>query len=57
MKNLNQLESELNAIASQLKDAKSDRDLENSLNKRKEEIENEIRKLKMFVMKKGYSNR
>ncbi len=54
MKNLNQLESELNAIASQLKDANGDRDLENSLNKRKEEIENEIRKLKMFVLTKGF---
>jgi hypothetical protein len=57
MKNLHELESELNAIASQLKDANGDRDLENSLKKRKRELENEIRKLKMFVMKKGYSNR
>jgi hypothetical protein len=55
MKNLHELESELKAIELQLQQAKSDRDLENSLKKRKEEIENEIRKLKMFVMTKGFS--
>jgi len=54
MKNLHELESELKAIELQLQQAKSDRDLENSLKKRKEEIENEIRKLKMFVLTKGF---
>jgi uncharacterized coiled-coil DUF342 family protein len=54
MKNLNELESELKAIASQLKDANGDRDLENSLKKQKKELENEIRKLKMFLMTKGF---
>jgi hypothetical protein len=54
MKNLHELESELKAIELQLQQAKGDRDLENSLNKRKEEIENEIRKLKMFVLTKGF---
>ena len=57
MKNLNQLESELKAIELQLQQVKGDRDLENSLNRRREELENEIRKLKMFVLTKGYSNR
>ena len=55
MKNLNELESELKAIELQLQQAKSDHDLENSLNKRKGDLENEIRKLKMFVMYKRVS--
>jgi uncharacterized coiled-coil DUF342 family protein len=54
MKNLNELESELKAIASQLKDANGDRDLENSLKKQKRKLENEIRKMKMFVMTRGF---
>ena len=54
MKNLNELESELKAIELQLQQAKSDHDLENSLNRRKGEIENEIRKLKMFVLTNGF---
>jgi hypothetical protein len=57
VKSISDLETELRLIRSNLEATNGDRDLENSLNKRKEEIENEIRKLKMFVMKKGYSNR
>jgi hypothetical protein len=55
MKNLHELESELKAIELQLQQAKGDRDLENSLKKQKREIENEIRKLKMFLITKGFS--
>jgi len=54
MKSVSELESELKVIASQLKDANGDQDLENSLNKQKRELENEIRKLKMFLMTKGF---
>ena len=54
MKNLHELESELKAIELQLQQAKGDRDLENSLKKQTRELENEIRKLKMFVMTKGF---
>ena len=54
MKSVSELESELKAIASQLKNANGDHDLENSLKKQKRELENEIRKLKMFVMIKGF---
>ena len=54
MKNLNELESELKAIELQLQQVKGDRDLENSLKKRKGQLENEIRKLKMFVLTKGF---
>jgi hypothetical protein len=54
MKNLNELESELKAIELQLQQVKGDRDLENSLKKQKKELENEIRKLKMFVITKGF---
>lgn len=54
MKNLNELELELKAIELQLQQAKCDRDLQNSLKKRKGEIENEIRKLKIFVITQGF---
>jgi hypothetical protein len=54
MKNLHKLESEFKAIELQLQQVKGDRDLENSLKKQKRKLENEIRKLKMFVMTRGF---
>lgn len=54
MKNLHKLESEFKAIELQLQQVKGDRDLENSLKKQKKELENEIRKLKIFLMTKGF---
>ena len=42
------------AIASQLKDANGDHDLENSLKKRERELKTEIQKIKMFIMTRGF---
>lgn len=50
MKTVSELETELRLVQSNLKAARGDRDLENSLKKRERELTTQIQRLKMFVM-------